>query len=128
MQLAKTLRKWCHVQMERGNTNMKVCQFWTGEFMSLNQKYEERVRKFSILARHYFKEELYCYIYIVIFRKHLSELYWIVALCSIFICSSIKTNVMPFFRRTNYFLPVIFHTILKTVNFSVSLKIIQTQS
>ena len=31
--------------------------------MSLNQKYEERVRKFSFLARHHFKAELYRYIY-----------------------------------------------------------------
>ena len=46
--------------------------------MSLSQKYEERVRKFSFLARHHFKAELYRYICIVIFGKHLSELYFIV--------------------------------------------------
>ena len=46
--------------------------------MSLSQKYEERVRKFSLLARHHFKTELYCYIYIVIFVKHLSDLCWII--------------------------------------------------
>ena len=46
--------------------------------MSLSQKYEERVRTFSLLARHHFKTELYCYIYIVIFVKHLSDLYWII--------------------------------------------------
>ena len=49
--------------------------------MSLSQKYEERSQKFSFLARHRFKAESYCYIYIVIFGKHLSELYWIVLVC-----------------------------------------------
>ena len=49
--------------------------------MSLSQKYEERVHKFSFLVRHDFKAELYRYIYIVIFGKHLSELYWIVLMC-----------------------------------------------
>ena len=46
--------------------------------MSMSQKYEERVRKFSFLTRHHFKADLYRYIYIV---KHLSELYWIVLMC-----------------------------------------------
>ena len=46
--------------------------------MSLSQKYEERVREFSFLARYHFKAELYRCIYFVIFGKHLSELYWIV--------------------------------------------------
>ena len=46
--------------------------------MSSSQKYEERVRKFSFLARHNFKAELYRYIYIVVFGKHLFVLYWIV--------------------------------------------------
>ena len=49
--------------------------------MLLSQKYEERVQKFSFLIRHHFKAQLYCYIYIVIFGKHLSELYWIVLMC-----------------------------------------------
>ena len=49
--------------------------------MSLSQKYEERVRTFPFLARRHFKAELYRYIYIVIFGKHLSELYWIVSMC-----------------------------------------------
>ena len=49
--------------------------------MSLSQKYEERVMKFSFLARHDFKAELYRYIYIAIFGKHLSELNWIVLTC-----------------------------------------------
>ena len=49
--------------------------------MSLSQKYEERVPKFVFLLRHYFKAELYRCIYIVIFGKHLSELYWIVLMC-----------------------------------------------
>ena len=49
--------------------------------MSLSQKYEERVRKFSFVARHHFKAELYRYIYTVIFGKRLSELYWIVLMC-----------------------------------------------
>ena len=60
---------------------MKICQFWDKEFMSLGQNYEERVRKFSFLARHHFKAELYRYIYTVIVGKHLSELYWIVLMC-----------------------------------------------
>ena len=47
---------------------MEICQFWDREFMSLNQKYEERVRKFFFLARHYVKAELYRYIYIVSVR------------------------------------------------------------
>ena len=38
-------------------------------------------RKFSFLAPQYFKAELYCYVYIVIFGEHLSELYWIVLMC-----------------------------------------------
>ena len=42
--------------------------------MSLSQKYEERARKFSFLARHHFKAELYRYIYIATFGKHLPEL------------------------------------------------------
>ena len=39
--------------------------------MSLSQKYKERVREFSFLARHNFKAGLYCYIYVVIFGIHL---------------------------------------------------------
>ena len=38
--------------------------------MSLSQKYEERTRKFSFLARHHFKVELYRYFYIVIFDQN----------------------------------------------------------
>ena len=38
--------------------------------MSLNQKYEKST-KFSFFVRHHFKAELYRYIYIVIFGKHL---------------------------------------------------------
>ena len=67
--------------MERNNKNMKICQFWGREFMSLSQKYEEGVQKFSFLARHHFKAELYRYIYIVTCGKHLSELYCIVLMC-----------------------------------------------
>ena len=48
--------------------------------MSFSQKYEERVRKFSFLAGH-FKVELYRYIYLVIFGKHLSQLQWDVLMC-----------------------------------------------
>ena len=46
---------------------MKIYQFWGRGFISLSQKYEERVRKFPFLARHYFKSEseLYHFIYIV---------------------------------------------------------------
>ena len=44
---------------------MKIYQVWG---MSLNQKYEERVLKFSFLAQHNFKAELYRYIYIVMFN------------------------------------------------------------
>ena len=54
---------------------MKICQFYGREFISLSQKYEERVQKFSFLPRHHFKAEVYRYNYIVIFGKHLSELY-----------------------------------------------------
>ena len=36
---------------------MKICQFWGRQFMTLSQKYEERVRKLFFLARHYFKAE-----------------------------------------------------------------------
>ena len=50
---------------------MKTWQFWGGEFMSLSQKYEERVRKFSFLALYHFKTELQCFIYVVVFGKHL---------------------------------------------------------
>ena len=46
--------------------------------MSMSQKYEGGIWKFSFLARYLFKAELYRYIYIVIFGKHLAELYWIV--------------------------------------------------
>ena len=53
-------------------------QFWGRGFISLSQKYEEKVRKFSFLARHHFKVELYRYIYTVVSGKHLSELHWIV--------------------------------------------------
>ena len=60
---------------------MKICQFWGREFMSSSQKYGERVPKFSFLERHHFKAELDRYIYIPIFGKHLSELYWIVLMC-----------------------------------------------
>ena len=71
----------CHVQRETDDKNMKIYQFWDREFMSLSKKYEERVRKFSFLVPHHFKAELYSYICIVIFGKHLSELYWIVLMC-----------------------------------------------
>ena len=47
----------------------------------IESKNEERVRKFSFLARNHFKEELYRCIYLVIFGKNLSELYWIVLMC-----------------------------------------------
>ena len=60
---------------------MKICQFCGREFISLSQKYGERVRKFSFFARYHFKAELYRYIHIVIFGKHFSELYWIVLMC-----------------------------------------------
>ena len=49
--------------------------------MLLSQKYEDRVRKFFFLIQHYFQSELCYYIYIVIFDKHLLELYWIVLMC-----------------------------------------------
>ena len=49
--------------------------------MCLSQNYEKIVRKFSFLARHRFKAELYRYIYTIVFGKHLSELCWIVLMC-----------------------------------------------
>ena len=48
---------------------MDICQFWETKFMSLIQKYEERVPTFSFLTRHHFKAELYRFIYLVIFSK-----------------------------------------------------------
>ena len=42
---------------------MKICQFCGRGFMSLSQKYEETVRKFSFLTRHHFKAELYRYLW-----------------------------------------------------------------
>ena len=41
---------------------VKICQFWGREIMPLTQKYEERVWKFSFLARYHLKQN-----YIVIF-------------------------------------------------------------
>ena len=60
----------CSQIRERNDTNMKICQFWGKEFISLSQKYKEQERKFSFLAGH-----------IVIFGKHLSEFYWILLMC-----------------------------------------------
>ena len=54
---------------------MKMCQLWGREFMSLSQKSEERVRKFSFLTRHHFKAELYLYIYIIIFGSNICQNY-----------------------------------------------------
>ena len=34
---------------------MKICQFWGRKFISLSQRYEEKVRKFSFLAQHHFQ-------------------------------------------------------------------------
>ena len=42
---------------------IKICQFGDREFMPLSQKYVERVRKFSSLARHHFKADLYRYLW-----------------------------------------------------------------
>ena len=44
----------------------------------MSQKFKEGVPKFSFLAHYFLKAELYRYIYIVIFGKHISELYWVV--------------------------------------------------
>ena len=52
--------------------------FWAREFTSVSQKFKEGVQKFSFLAHYFLKAEPYRYIYIVIFGKHISELYWIV--------------------------------------------------
>ena len=52
--------------------------------MSTSPKCEKRVWKFSFLAQYHLKAELYCYIYNVVFGKHLSELYWIVLMYSRF--------------------------------------------
>ena len=49
--------------------------------MPLSQKYKGSVWKFSFLARHHFKAELCRYLYIIIFGKHLPELYRIVLIC-----------------------------------------------
>ena len=52
--------------------------FWGRAFMSMSQKFNEGVQKFSFFAHYFLKTELYRYIYIVIFGKHISELYWVV--------------------------------------------------
>ena len=57
---------------------MKICQFWGKKFISLRQKYEERVRKFSFFVRNHLKTELYRYIFIIIFGKYLLKFYWII--------------------------------------------------
>ena len=44
----------------------------------MSQKFKEGVPKFSFLAHYFLKAELYRYIYIAIFGKHISELYWVV--------------------------------------------------
>ena len=46
--------------------------------MSMSQKFNEGVQIFSFFAHYFLKTELYRYIYIVIFGKHISELYWVV--------------------------------------------------
>ena len=43
--------------------------------MSLSQKYEKMSRRFSFVAPHHFKVELCCYVHIILFGKHMSELY-----------------------------------------------------
>ena len=58
---------------------MKICQFWGAEnschwVRSMKIEY----RKFPFSRMTYFKTELYRYVYIIIFGKHLSELFWIV--------------------------------------------------
>ena len=58
--------------MKRDDKNIKICQFRGREFMSLSQKYEERLRKFFFLARHCSKADLCRHIHIGIFGKHLS--------------------------------------------------------
>ena len=45
---------------------MKICQLWGRAFVSLTQRYEETVPKFSFLARHHILKQNY----IVIFGKH----------------------------------------------------------
>ena len=57
---------------------MKICQFWGKKFISLRQKYEERVREFSFFVRNHVKTELYRYIFIIIFGKYLLKFYWII--------------------------------------------------
>ena len=47
-----------HVQRERDNKDMKISTFWCKGFMSMTEKYVERVRKFFFLARHHVKAEL----------------------------------------------------------------------
>ena len=57
---------------------MKICQFWGKKFISLRQKYEERLREFSFFVRNHLKTELYRYIFIIIFGKYLLKFYWII--------------------------------------------------
>ena len=74
---------------------MKICEFLGWEFMSLSHKYKETVRKFFFLTQLHFKAELYIYIYVVVFAKHPSELYWNI--------------LMPFYNH--------FHNILRLLMF-----------
>ena len=65
--------------MERHDNNVKICQFWGKEFMSLSQKYEERVQSKSHFSHDNILKQLHrC---LNIFDKHLSELYWIILMC-----------------------------------------------
>ena len=41
------------IQRERDDKNMKICQFWSREFMPLGRRYEERVQKFAFFAQNY---------------------------------------------------------------------------
>ena len=80
--LTRTERSSSTLLLEKDDKIMKIYHFWGREFKPLSRRYEERVQKFSFFfARYHFKVELYRYIYIVIFGKHLSKLYWIVLMC-----------------------------------------------
>ena len=53
------LRKKCHVQRERGDKNLKICQYRDRRFMALSQVWRW-IRNCSFLAGHYLKAEVKC--------------------------------------------------------------------
>ena len=59
----------------------KFVNFWAGNSCHLVRSMKTEYGNFSFSHDIILKAELYCYIYIVIFGKYLSELYWITLMC-----------------------------------------------